>query len=115
MTRELGLYTRAHHAQLSAGRVLGDQVARAATGLVVVLDVDAMSSVNARHGDDVGDRLLRAVEMNLRQALSDVGEVVRLGGDQFLVVLPGQPSIATVLAVITAAFRRSPVRTRTAP
>ena len=114
MTSELGLYTRAHHAQLRAGRVLGDQAARAATGLVVVLDVDAMSAVNARHGDAVGDRLLRAVEANLREALSDVGQVVRLGGDQFLVVLPGQPSAAAVLAVITDAFRRSRVRTRTA-
>lgn len=114
MTSELDLYARARQAQLDAGQVFGDHVARAATGLVVLLDVDAMSAVNARHGDDVGDRLLRAVETNLREALSDVGEVVRLGGDQFLVVLPGQPSIAAVLAVITAAFRRSRVRTRTA-
>jgi diguanylate cyclase (GGDEF)-like protein len=94
--------------------VLGNHVAAAATGLVVVLDVDDMSAVNARHGDDVGDRLLRVAETNLRGALSDVGDVVRLGGDQFLVVLPGQPSTATVLAMITAAFRRSRVRTRTA-
>ena len=111
---ELDLYTRAHQAQLDAGRVFGDHVARAATGLVVVLDVDDMSAVTGRHGDDVGDRLLRAVEANLREALSDVGQVVRLGGDQFLVVLPGQPSRAAVMAVITDAFRRSRVRTRTA-
>lgn len=114
MTSELDLYTRAHQAQLDAGRVFGDHVARAATGLVVVLDVDDMSAVTVRHGDDVGDRLLRAIETNLREALGHLGQVLRLGGDQFLVVLPGQPSRAAVMAVITDAFRRSRVRTSTA-
>lgn len=114
MTSELDLYTRAHQAQLDAGWVFGDHVARAATGLVVVLDIDDMSAVTVRHGDDVGDRLLRAVETNLREALGHLGQVLRLGGDQFLVVLPGRPSRAAVMAVITDAFRRSRVRTRTA-
>lgn len=114
MTSELDLYTRAHQAQLDAGRALGDHVARSATGLVVVLDVDDMSAVTARYGADVGDRVLQAVETSLRETLDGMGQVVRLAGDQFLIVLPGRPSRAAAMAVITDAFRRSRVRTRTA-
>lgn len=113
MTSELEVYTRARTAQLDAGRVLGSQVARSATGLVVVLDIDDMSAFTTRHGAAVGDRLLEVVEANLRLALSDLGEVVRLGGDQFLAVLPGRPSRAAVMELITGALRRSRVRTRT--
>lgn len=56
---------------------------------VIVFDIDHFKSVNDKYGHDGGDIALRAVANIGNQALRRGDRVGRIGGEEFLVVLPG--------------------------
>lgn len=56
---------------------------------VIVCDLDSFKPVNDQHGHAAGDEVLRAVAARLMQQCRDKDLVVRPGGDEFVVVLPG--------------------------
>ncbi|MEW5932037.1 MAG: GGDEF domain-containing protein [Bacillota bacterium] len=56
---------------------------------VVLADVDGLKAVNDSQGHAAGDRLLAAVGQVLRANVRPEDHVVRLGGDEFLVLCPG--------------------------
>jgi diguanylate cyclase (GGDEF)-like protein len=55
---------------------------------VLVLDVDHFKSVNDAFGHAVGDQVLVRVAQACKQALRRFDMMGRLGGEEFLVVLP---------------------------
>ncbi len=60
----------------------GEQVA------VAFLDVDRFKSVNDGLGHAMGDRLLVSLSARLRACLRDSDTVARMGGDEFIFILP---------------------------
>jgi diguanylate cyclase (GGDEF)-like protein len=56
---------------------------------VALFDVDHFKAINDRLGHAAGDDVLRAVQKLLASTLRRGGAVVRLGGDEFLLVLRG--------------------------
>ena len=56
---------------------------------VVVADIDRFKAVNDGHGHAVGDAVLRDVAYRLRAELRAYDLAYRLGGEEFLVLLPG--------------------------
>jgi diguanylate cyclase (GGDEF)-like protein/PAS domain S-box-containing protein len=56
---------------------------------VFLLDLDRFKAVNDTLGHPAGDTLLRLVSLRLREVVGKLGQVGRLGGDEFEVVLPG--------------------------
>ena len=55
---------------------------------VLVLDLDHFKSVNDRYGHLAGDRVLRAVGLQLRESLRSTDVSGRYGGEEFVVILP---------------------------
>jgi len=56
---------------------------------VIVLDLDGFKRVNDTHGHDRGDSVLRDVAYEIRKSLRSFELVYRIGGEEFLVLLPG--------------------------
>jgi diguanylate cyclase (GGDEF)-like protein len=56
---------------------------------LLLCDVDHFKTINDQHGHDCGDAVLRDVAYALRKHLRSFELVYRLGGEEFLVVLPG--------------------------
>ena len=57
---------------------------------VFLLDLDRFKQVNDTMGHPAGDALLRQVADRLRSTVGDSGQVGRLGGDEFKVIVPGR-------------------------
>jgi diguanylate cyclase (GGDEF)-like protein/PAS domain S-box-containing protein len=56
---------------------------------VVFLDLDGFKAVNDTRGHDVGDELLVAISLRMKEALRAGDTLARIGGDEFVAVLAG--------------------------
>jgi diguanylate cyclase (GGDEF)-like protein len=66
---------------------------------VVAFDIDHFKSVNDRHGHDGGDRALRSLAAIAAATLRDSDRLGRVGGEEFLLVLPNtEPATAVEIA-----------------
>lgn len=61
---------------------------------VVWIDLDRFKRVNDQHGHEAGDYVLRTVADRIRKRPESVGTAARMGGDEFLVLLPGKDAAA---------------------
>lgn len=61
---------------------------------LLLFDIDNFKAVNDEYGHDRGDAVLRDTAYQLRKRLHSFELVYRLGGEEFLVVLPGVDSAA---------------------
>lgn len=59
--------------------------------LVLLLDIDKFKGINDRFGHPAGDLVLQEFARRLNKAVRGSDRAVRLGGDEFLVVLPECP------------------------
>ena len=100
--------TDAYNRRFGAGR-LQEEFGRAVrTGSplgVLMVDLDHFKVVNDTHGHLIGDRVLRAAAAAIRRVIREGDVLVRYGGEEFLVLLPGAGR--TDLAETAERVRRS--------
>lgn len=58
---------------------------------VLVLDLDFFKNVNDKFGHDKGDLVLQELARLLTEELREIDVLVRMGGEEFVVVLPNTP------------------------
>jgi len=63
---------------------------------LIMLDLDRFKAVNDSMGHPCGDELLKLVAERLRTIIKETGEVGRLGGDEFQIVLPDMDDRGTL-------------------
>ncbi len=87
-----------------------DRKYQASVGLIL-LDVDHFKKVNDTFGHAAGDEVLKVVAERLRSLVRDQDVVVRWGGEEFVLVLPGTPpeGLPVVAAKALLALGREPV------
>jgi len=76
------LFLQAHLPEaIARGQISGQMLA------VLFLDLDRFKHINDSRGHEVGDKLLQEIAKRVRAAVRPVDVVVRMGGDEFVVVL----------------------------
>ena len=76
-------------------RALAQAQARSGSVALLYVDLDQFKRINDTLGHDTGDALLRQVAERLRNSLAHLsgGQLARVGGDEFIVVLSGEPGM----------------------
>jgi diguanylate cyclase (GGDEF)-like protein/PAS domain S-box-containing protein len=77
---------------------------------IMMLDLDKFKSINDKFGHGAGDTLLKAVADRLRVALRKSDTVARMGGDEFIIIVPEMDKttdVAIVAEKILALFHKA--------
>lgn len=67
---------------------LDDYQAKQIPFAVIAMDIDHFKRVNDTYGHDTGDEVLKALAQLMLDQVQDTGVCCRLGGEEFLLVLP---------------------------
>jgi diguanylate cyclase (GGDEF)-like protein len=103
---------RAFHEILAAEGARFERYGR--TVALLMVDLDHFKSINDGHGHEAGDEVLRRVGRTLMACVRDVDNVARLGGEEFVVLLPETDLAAAVDVAnrVRAAIAAAPVEWR---
>lgn len=85
---------RLRHA-IALGERTGDTLA------VIAIDLDRFKNVNDGFGHDKGDELLRVVAARLQVVARETDTVARIGGDEFVMILPNPGRPEEIAAIAT--------------
>lgn len=65
-----------------------DRIDKRGPYLLLMFDVNGLKHANDTMGHEAGDKLISAVGHGIKEAVDSSGKVFRIGGDEFMVILP---------------------------
>jgi two-component system, cell cycle response regulator len=90
-----GLWNRAAASEMLEGELM--RARREGTSLgVVMFDLDHFKSINDTYGHPTGDDVLRETARTVRNVIRSYDFAARVGGEEFLLVLPGCDEVTAV-------------------
>jgi diguanylate cyclase (GGDEF)-like protein len=95
--------------RLSFIRKLDDRLAKGATSLVALADLDGFKLINDTYGHQAGDALLSEVARRMKQLSVSAISVARLGGDEFALLFDTTAGGAQARDEITAVAAQIPL------
>ncbi|MFQ6548697.1 diguanylate cyclase [Aestuariibius sp. 2305UL40-4] len=87
-----GLHNR-RYAMSHLSRMAEDARSLGRDYAVMMIDIDHFKRINDRYGHPVGDAVLVALAARLRKALRPEDMLARIGGEEFVVALPGASQV----------------------
>ena len=93
-----GLPNRAHLLQ-KLPEFLAPSGDAPATGVILYIDLDDLKAINDTFGHAAGDQVIAAAAARIAGYISSQNFVARTGGDEFVVVMPGETAQARIAAV----------------
>jgi diguanylate cyclase (GGDEF)-like protein len=90
-----GLWNHASIVELLANEIIRAERQGACVGVALV-DLDRFKSINDNYGHLIGDHVLREAANVLTSSIRPYDAVGRLGGEEFLIVLPGCDQINAI-------------------
>lgn len=82
-----------------ANHVLAHNIRHHRAAAVLFIDLDRFKPINDTHGHETGDAVLKAIASRLTRLLRAEDIVIRLGGDEFIVLLQDMKNAASVADV----------------
>lgn len=81
---------------------------------VFMIDIDHFKRVNDEHGHQTGDEVLQALAKSLERCVRSVDFVGRLGGEEFLAILPQQDHDTALISAerIRRTIEATPINTK---
>lgn len=67
---------------------------------VIYLDLDGFKEINDAHGHDIGDQFLVILSQYIKEVMREGDTLARMGGDEFIAVLPDIASIRESLPMV---------------
>ncbi|HYW04624.1 MAG TPA: diguanylate cyclase [Gammaproteobacteria bacterium] len=106
-----GLYNRGYYAREFEQAVRNREGAAGTEFSLIAVDLNGFKEINDAYGHAVGDRVLVGVAERLRRATRDSDALIRMGGDEFLVLchMCDSAAVARVAGRIRRTFRSDPV------
>ena len=68
---------------------IGETIANGCAMAVIYLDLDHFKEINDRYGHGAGDKVLQNVSRRILESVRHTDLAARIGGDEFVVILPG--------------------------
>ncbi|MBQ0713419.1 MAG: EAL domain-containing protein [Porticoccus sp.] len=69
-------------------------------GALLLIDLDNFKTLNDTRGHATGDKLLKSIAQRLDNTLREGDTVSRLGGDEFMILLPGLSTVKQDAAIV---------------
>lgn len=83
--------------EASAASVLAGCRRQGRPASALLLDIDRFKRINDSHGHEAGDQCLVAVQKHLLECLRQEDVVARVGGEEFVILLPGADRAAALI------------------
>ena len=76
-----------------------DQPAKG-NNVILFIDVDNFKNINDTYGHDFGDEVIKATGAKLQKVSSEAIDIGRFGGDEFLILAKGLPTMTHVMTLV---------------